>query len=161
MHLSRLIILCSIVLSIFGCAENPTLLPGVYILPVNSGKQLLSQCSRAVPNNITGFWSPTIKEVSYVDRNVDGYLDVRKSEGIGKSPRVSLSRYHRQYIGIIQAGKHLIYGNFYYVDPHYPGDFKNEASEPTIICDGGVYAFGIVYDLDDSQFVDVQFNGEV
>lgn len=161
MRLFRLMILFTVAINVFACAENSTLLLGVYILPVDSGKKLLAQCSRDVPQNITGFWTPTVQEISYVDRNVDGYLDVRKTEGVGKSPRVSLSRYHRQYIGIIQAGKHLIYGNFYYVDPHYPDDFKNEASEPTIICDGGVYAFGIVYDLDDSRFVDVQFNGEV
>jgi len=140
-----------------GCVENQTLLPGTFILSVAAGPKLLNQCSRSVPDGVSGYWNPSIEDVNYIDRNVDGYFYTEKTRGIRKLPRKNLDRYHRQYLGITVNGKRLIYGNFYYSKLIEPSD--NETLEPEVICDGGNDYFGIVFDPVERKFLDVQFNG--
>jgi hypothetical protein len=149
----------AIAIGLSACVTGSALLPGTFILPTSAGEETLKQCSRDVPTGISDFWSPSIPEVNEVDRNVGGYFDTRKSRGIGERPYRNIYRYHRQYIGIIQNGKHLIYGNFYYFDANYPDDYKDEQLKPMVICDGGNDFFGIVYDPEHHAFLDTKFNG--
>ena len=73
-----------------GCATNNELLPHTFILPSNTGQELLKQCSRDIPADISDFWSPSVEDVNYADRNIAGYFDTIKSKKSGETCSISL-----------------------------------------------------------------------
>jgi hypothetical protein len=126
---------------------------GVFILPTSAGQSLLRQCSRSSPANVSHFWNPSLEQIRRLERALPGY--VRSSEG-RKPVIASTVEYHRQYVGIVVNGKHLIYGNFY---PTSVSDTFDEKSTPVVVCDGGASFWGIVFEPESSMFIDLQVNG--
>ncbi|MGE5626333.1 MAG: hypothetical protein ACM3ZT_12385 [Bacillota bacterium] len=127
----------------------------VYIFPAQDGAQLLKQCSREVPQNVSDYWTPTDQQVASLQSALDDYLR-RHSADRGNVLSYPLDTYHGQYAGIVSGGKRLIYGNFYI----HQADWLHEDTQPVNVCDGGRSFFGVVFDPDANQILDVAFNGE-
>jgi hypothetical protein len=127
---------------------------GIFILPVSAGQSLLRQCSRSSPSKVSQFWSPSLEQIQRLERALPTYLRVE-----GRTPVIADTvAYHRQYVGIVVNGKRLIYGNFY---PISVSDFFDEKSTPVVVCDGGASFWGIVFEPESSEFLDLQVNGSV
>jgi hypothetical protein len=122
-----------------------------YILPIEKGVQLLHQCSRAAPENVTEFWRPPAGEIAQLESALPDYL-LSLDEKIAPPG----GNYARQYMGIVTGGKRLIYGNYFYVRN---SDTADRSVEPAIVCDGGPYFWGIVYDSESNEFKDLELNG--
>lgn len=124
-----------------------------YILPVEKGEQLLHQCSRPAPENVTEFWQPTAEEITQLEFALPEYL-LKLDEKAAPPGGI----YARQYIGIVTGGNRLIYGNYFYVRN---SDTADRSAEPAIVCDGGPYFWGLVYDPASKEFKDLELNGSI
>ena len=126
----------------------------VYIFPAQQGPQLLKQCSRKAPENVSGYWTPSDEQVTALKTALAGYI--QQHSGDRELLDRSLDTYHAQYTGIISGGKRLIYGNFYI----HQADWLHEDTQPVNVCDGGRSFFGVVFDPAADRIVDIAFNGE-
>ena len=134
---------------------GPMVTRSVYVFPAQQGAQLLKQCSRKAPQNVSDYWTPTDDQVKALKSALDTYVRQHSADG---RPVLSnpLDSYHGQYAGIVSSGKHLIYGNFYI----HQADWTHEDTVPVNVCDGGRSFFGVVFDPAANKIVDVAFNGE-
>lgn len=124
-----------------------------FIMPTTSLKDMLAQCSRSTPQNVTGAWQPTAEQITFLENRLVTYLERREKEAQAVPPRTR--SYHRQYIGIVANGKQLIYGNYY----PFGEKPSTEASVPVLVCDGGAAFWGIVFDPTSGTFQEPKFNG--
>lgn len=142
---------------LFACASNQILPKNVFILPISAGPELMKQCSRDTPQNVTEFWELGIGQVDDFDHRIDDFFYQRHLKG-WKSNTEDLKNFHRQYLGIVTDGKRLIYGSFY--DP-IDYDSGIEAAKAQIWCDGGPDVFGLEYDPTQKKILDMQMNGPI
>jgi hypothetical protein len=141
-----------------ACASNRTLPENTYILPLSAGPELMKQCSRDTPKNVSGFWEPSVEQVIALEDRIDDFFSSWRPPERRGIPSGHLRDYHRQYLGIIVGGKHLIYGNFYSPDGYQSG---TEAQKSEVWCDGGPNVFGLEYDPVERKIVDAQVNGAI
>ena len=127
----------------------------VYIFPGPQGAELLKQCSRQVPQNVSDYWTPTDVQVAALKTVLELYLRQHSADR-GSVLSQPLDTYHGQYVGIVSSGKRLIYGNFYI----HQADWTHEDTQPVAVCDGGRSFFGVVFDPAANKIVDLAFNGE-
>ena len=133
----------------------PMKMRSIYIFPETQGPQLLRQCSRDVPQGITGYWTPTDAQVTALMSSLDTYLRQHSADR-GDVLSYPLQSYHGQYAGIVSGGKRLIYGNFYIRSQ----DMLHEDTQAVDVCDGGRSFFGVVFDPAADKVVSIAFNGE-
>jgi hypothetical protein len=136
--------------SIFAADPLPT---NCAILPVSQGPQLLRQCSRSTPADVSGYWTPSPSQISAAEKSLP--------ELLAKSGhKFKLSNFRSQYLGVISHGKKIIYVNAFpaslYSDTKETVHWQTEA---VIICDGGEHFWGVEFDPDDNTFHNLQFNG--
>ena len=134
---------------------GPMVTRSVYIFPAEQGAQLLKQCSRKVPQQVSGYWTPTDAQVAALKAALEAYVRQHSADR-GSLLAYPLETYHGQYAGIVSGGKRLIYGNFYI----HQADWLHEDTQPVSVCDGGRGFFGAVFDPDSNKIVEVAFNGE-
>jgi len=134
---------------------GPMVTRSVYVFPGQQGAELLKQCSRQVPQDISDYWTPTDDQVAALKTALGGYLR-KHSADRGQVASYPLDTYHGQYTGIVSGGKRLVYGNFYI----HQADWLHEDTQPVNVCDGGSSFFGVVFDPAADRIVDVAFNGE-
>jgi hypothetical protein len=132
----------------------PMKMRSVYIFPEKQGSQLLQQCSRDVPQGITGYWTPSDAQVAALKSALGAYIQQHSADR-GNLLSYPLESYHGQYAGIVSRGKQLIYGNFYIRDE----GMLHEDSQAVSVCDGGHSFFGVVFDPATNQIVGIAFNG--
>lgn len=105
-----------------------------------------------------GSWMPTVEEVMGLEAGLADYLQAEDVLvwPVGKPPLWErLPDYTRQYFGLMQEGKRLIYGN-YFCDP-----FNSPWQEmPVVVADGGDCYFQVVYNVDTQIFMQLTVNGE-
>jgi hypothetical protein len=138
--------------AVLGCSANisaEALPKDCAIMPVAQAKGLIHQCSRPSPANVTAFWTPSVAQVLEAERRLPAFLSQ-------SGHKIDLSRTHRQYMGIISAGKKLIYLNALLADQS-DLDWKTTA---IIVCDGGDAFWGVEFDPTDNSFHNIEFNGE-
>jgi hypothetical protein len=123
-----------------------------FVLPAASGPGLLRQCSRATPQAITGYWEPSQSEIQVLEAALVKYLNTLMDDE--RPPHRTV--FHRQYIGVFRGDTKLIYGNFY---PGMREALETERTRAAVVCDGGSYHWGIVYDPARGQFSELSFNG--
>lgn len=134
---------------------GPMVTRSVYIFPAEQGAQLLKQCSRSVPQQVSGYWTPGDDQVTAFKAALETYIRQHSADR-GHLLAYPLDTYHGQYVGILSGGKRLIYGNFYI----HQADWTHEDTQPVSVCDGGHSFFGVVFDPATKQIVDIAFNGE-
>ena len=123
------------------------------ILDMSYGEQTLNQCSRGTPANISGYWTPSAEDIKHLELN---FLRVTKLKARGNKTISSLDNFVIQYIGVLRDKKKFIYINaFYLVDPIT----EKWQTRPIVICDGGDYFWGVLFNPKTSQFLQLEFNG--
>ena len=135
-----------LVLALDGCTSNR---PWT-VLPESQTAELRTPCSRAFPEGLAGYWSPKDADIAEVEQKIDAFVtkELRDRGEEGPPPT-----YRRQYVGFERAGRQVIYVNGH-------GDWSDSWRTKAVnICDGGVIAFGAVYDLGVHRFDWFQFNG--
>jgi hypothetical protein len=136
--------------------------PERFILPLSEGKHLLSQCSRATPQNVTGFWPPSMDDIDRLESALRAALAVdsivsRAARSV-EAPDM-FRNHHRQYIGIRIGTEEYIYGSFYFVEDGDLSMSLTEAKEAVKVCDGGPFFFGLVYRKATHSIEQIAFNG--
>ncbi len=136
------------------------------VLPAKAATALLCQCSRGSLGLASGYWTPTLREISEMEARLPDYLRAHPHERRPDQWR-QLKAYLRQYLGIERAGRRLIYVNVLggaLFSPerrvsHRPAIERTWRSAAAVICDGGPDFFGAEYDVDTRRFTRIDFNG--
>jgi hypothetical protein len=127
----------------------------------------------------TGFWTPSLPEIMKMEERLPTYLreqlDAAPASRRGARGRGAAGRrvapeppppakpplwkrafaYKRQYVGLVKAGRHVIWGNFFCTPPR--ADWRHE---PAMVDDGGDCYFQVEYDVDTGRFSGLMVNGE-
>jgi hypothetical protein len=141
----------------------------------------LDMCSRSVPTGISGSWQPSQGQIDELESRLIAWLDARAKENAKYPPTWEINEetgeyigewsedkypvppenaYFRQYVGIIVQGKRLIYGDFNPYDSNFNYEYDVEIPITIVTpCDGGPDYWGIVYNPENGNFEDIQFNG--
>jgi len=125
---------------------------GRFIFPVALGKALLHPCSRSVPKSISAFWEPSEADIDSMEKQlVDYMMGLERADSL----RPPAASYSRQYIGIVEKGTKLIYGNY------FPPSFSRLGADrhPIDICHGGPRIWSIVFNPKTNSFTYPSFNG--
>lgn len=137
----------------FATAPRSDILPFTTVLPVEQGPAVLKQCSRQRPA-ASEFWTPTTEDVMTVETALTRYWS-RASCKFGLD---RLSRYYRQYIGVVIDGRRKIYINALHGERE-ARELTDRIDEPqgwreraAVWCDGGGAYWGVEYDPDAATF---------
>lgn len=128
-------------------------LPACVALPKNSAvfydskaEELLKTCSRSAPENVVGFWIPSVGDIRELESRFDMCLSQRALK--------PLSVYIRQYAGIRRVNERVIYLNAFLPDSD---PITND--QPVAICDGSESTFGVEYEVETGRFKSFEYNG--
>jgi hypothetical protein len=131
------------------------------VLPVRQGMMLMDQCSRSVPE-WDDFWTPDAAQIADLE---NGFEEAVAAELKKRGEQAPSAGFDRQYIGITVHGQKRIYVNAFI---HALSDGKSTVvfpprdfwrSNAVVVCDGGSYYFGAVFDPTTKTFSDFAFNG--
>jgi hypothetical protein len=129
---------------------NPTL--GV-VFPGDKARELTKQCSRNGPAHVTGTWTPDVKQIAELEKDLVAALSKADSPEVFKAR--DFSHLARQYGGIADSVHKLIYVNAFTTRDNN-GDWRKRA---VMVCDGGPAFFGVEYDPSAKTFSHFEFNG--
>jgi len=107
-------------------------------------------------NTISAYWTPSQADVIALESGLNNYLQsvaTRFPQGPPSEER--LSEYHRQYLGIIEEGRRVIYANYFCEDGNQ--DWENQF---VMVQDGGICFFQLKFEVGTSRYYDLQINGE-
>jgi hypothetical protein len=125
------------------------------ILLANNYSKVLNQCSRKIPQKIDRSFDLTNSDIETLKNNFKKILIIKDKRG--KTIK-NLSDYAYQYVGLIIDGKKYIYINaFIYSKIETEKDWK---TKPIIVCDGGISFWGVLFDIEKSNFIQLEINGE-
>ena len=107
-------------------------------------------------SRITGFWTPGQADVISLEAGLYNYLQsVANLFPQGPPTEEQLVKYHRQYLGIIEEGRHVIYANYFCEDSIQ--DWENQF---VMVQDGGSCFFQLRFEVGASRYYDLHINGE-
>lgn len=122
--------------------------PRVAILGADAA-QGLDQCSRPSPTGISGGWTVTAELAQQLEADLPKLSPLLE----GRDPSI----FFRQYVGIVQNGKRVVYINA--ADPDVlESDDSSWVSSPLYVCDGGEQFWGAVYNPESRAFSQLEFN---
>ncbi|MFH1996116.1 MAG: hypothetical protein ABIJ27_03850 [Candidatus Omnitrophota bacterium] len=100
-----------------------------------------------------GFWTPAKKDIAKAERQLAAYL---KEEAAERSPELwkQVSRYNRQYVGVIVFGRKNLWVNLFHKSVRRPS-WRNE---PVLVSGGGDRFFNVLYDVEEEKYFDLQIN---
>jgi len=125
------------------------------------GKEFFKQCSRYVPENITGFYNIDSLEIKILERNFLKIFLLPPRALRNNKNVFFLQKYGCQYIGVIINHEKYIYINTFavYEKSEWEHRFGGWRSGPIKICDGGDDYFGVLFSIKDKTFSQLEFNG--
>ena len=105
-----------------------------------------------------GFWLLQAADVERFETGLRAFLQNHRNPD---APKVmaQLPQYYRQYAGIVQDGRHLIYANFFcpqYLD-RVAVDWQREWIQ---VDDGGACFFQVLFEPSTGEYVQLSVNGE-
>lgn len=105
----------------------------------------------------TDYWTPSENNVLTIENEMVSFFQGNSDAfRLQESPVWErLDEYNRQYLGIILGEKKIIYANFFCSE--FDFDWRKEF---VFVMDGGSCFFQFKYDLNTSEFFDLQVNGE-
>ena len=122
------------------------------ILPTSEGRAAIDQCSRSAPEHVTDFWRPTTAQVEAAEKALPVFLH---SQGHKDWLRNSF----RQYIGVVVAGRRLIYLNAFPAPTPGTADARDARTKAYTACDGGSSFWGTEFDPATGRFQHLDSNG--
>ncbi len=132
------------------------------ILEPTNGERLLRQCSRGTPKNISGYWTLNKSDIETLERQFMRIKKIKATECCLMNGTIkTLDNFAFQYVGVTIKKKRYIYLNAFHVDSEeeFKTFYKNWTTEPIVMCDGGDYYWGALFDLDKCKFRDLAING--
>ncbi|NHZ40142.1 hypothetical protein [Massilia aquatica] len=114
------------------------------------------QCSREAPQGGEPYWLPTGQQIFDLELRLWALMRDRDARGL-RAPR-KFQQFQRQYIGFTRNGERLIYANVYPQDD-YGWEAWTLFNKPVLICDGGNFFWGIVYNPATGKYEEPSFNG--
>jgi hypothetical protein len=122
------------------------------ILPTPEGRAVIDQCSRSAPEHVTHFWRPTVAQVEAAEKALPAFLHA-------KGHKDWLRGSFRQYVGVVVAGRRLIYLNAFPAPTPGTADARDARTKAYIVCDGGSSFWGAEYDPATGRFQHLDSNG--
>ena len=103
------------------------------------------------------YWTPTQSDILRLENGFTPYLQANPDGFYTTNPPIweRLTKYNRQYIGLIMDGRQIIYANYFC--NNIGTDWK---SHFVFVLDGGECYFQFKYDIGSGDFFDLQVNGE-
>jgi hypothetical protein len=146
---SRVFVLMGIVVSLwFVSASWAQERKPFVVLPASQALAVNQLCSRPGPK-VEGGWVPEERDTQALEARLGDVTSER--HGTISNP----FSFYRQYVGIVVAGKRLIYVNAF---PPQVG-LKDWKTRLMSVCDGGPSFWGIQFDPTDDKFFDLEMNG--
>jgi hypothetical protein len=127
------------------------------IFPIELAPKVLEQCSRQTPSAKEGFWVPTESQVRRLESLLPNYVS-RNPPRLAPDLVKHLSEYNRQYIGVLENGKKIIYVNFF-IKELYKEKPLLWQEQAVIVCDGGEGFWGIEFNVESEKFSNLITNG--
>jgi hypothetical protein len=118
------------------------------VLPAGEAQAVNQLCSRNGPKVENG-WAPEERDIEALEARLGNI----KSERHGSISNPFSS--YRQYVGIVVAGRRVIYVNAF--PPQV--SLKDWKTRLVSVCDGGPSFWGIQFDPSDDKFFDLEMNG--
>jgi hypothetical protein len=126
------------------------------ILPRKLVPEVLNQCSRPAPSVKEGVWEPTAKDIKRLEGLLPAYVAAHPPQ-LAPDLLRTLKQYKRQYAGVIQKGRRIIYVNVFLSYPSYGSDDWRRTA--VVVCDGGAAFWGIEFDVASGTFSNLFTNG--
>ncbi len=130
------------------------------VLPEHLAVEVARQCSRGGVPEFESTWTPTSGDIRELEQRLpvlNGTLNrmVARVELCKALRGPTLNDYHRQYSGMVERGRRLIYINALHSGLVH-SDWRTRALG---VCDGGPAAWGVVYDPATGEFSRFAING--
>ena len=123
------------------------------LLPSDQAHTVARLCSRSSLPKVDGGWQPTMIDVNAMENALSEAAYVRGKLAHSTAPANDPHHYYRQYVGVVIAGRKLIYVNGICGKP--PSSWKQAFAD---ICDGGCN-WGVLYDPVSGEFSQFGING--
>ncbi|HEX3808104.1 MAG TPA: hypothetical protein VHW02_00260 [Rhizomicrobium sp.] len=148
----------------FACAANAGDLPPLKpqngtVLAPDHARDVLHQCSRGVPPNVQGVWTPSAQQIRELEARLPGALLQEMAKRGHPAPPGSPAPFEfgRQYAGFVTGGRRIVYVNAFPLE--VMNQEKDWRTRPAVVCDGGEAFFGVEYDPATKTFANFAFNG--
>lgn len=131
-------------------------------LDLSKGERLLRQCSRWTPKNISEYWIPTENDIARLEKQFMNVKEIKATACCLINGTIqTLDNFAFQYIGVTIKKKKYIYLNAFHLDEEDDLNtfYKSWKTDPIVMCDGGNYYWGVLFDLDRLKFSDLAING--
>ena len=128
------------------------------ILPASTAREVLDQCSRAVPSTMDGTWEPTDSDINAMEAILPRVL-ASHPEARQVDFSDLLKGWQRQYVGTVRGGKRFVYGNYFPISD--TNEMVGWREQPMIVCDGGPQFFGAEFDISAKRITRIDFNGSI
>ena len=159
-----LFIACSLMLSGVGLAEQLVPSERTAIFPKTKAPELIRMVSDRVPPGITGYWTPSEKDLAGVEDTLIAYLRSQKV-----AEKKDWKEYRRQVAGVMCGEGTCIFIYYFYYDRGIAEDLVKQKTAgydsdswrrmPHVVDDGGEAFFRVLYDLQKKRFVWYECNG--
>lgn len=149
---------------LFSYQASPAVLDPSHgvVLPEVAGKPLHRErlCNRPMPWPIEATWVPKESTIKRVESALGPALQsaLEQAPG-GRYPKPVASAFYRQYLGLVVAGRRIVYINGLHeqlVANGRPAEWRTTVWNG---CDGGLFAFGADFDPESGQIQNLIFNG--
>lgn len=134
------------------------------VLDSTQAQKSVDQCSRYAPDIVRG-WNPSNQQIEELEKNLTRIEKLTaKACCLMRGNLENVNKYIRQYVGVEVNGQQLIYINAFPVGEFedWPADLvkvPNWKEQAYVVCDGGDYYWGAVYNPETNSFSDLAFNG--
>ena len=126
----------------------------VILVGAAAAKTTFHQCSRGTPQEVDGYWTPTVAQARQLDGDIPKTLPVPHSKG----GTIKTADYSRQYIGFTRKGQRFVYVNAF--STRSARELKDHwKTIPVDVCDGGSMFWGMEYDVQKRTFSHLATNG--
>jgi hypothetical protein len=127
----------------------------LWVLLAPSQAEAVSRfCSRGPVAKIDGGWQPTTKNIDAMEEALSKSTYLRGKLTSKPDQASNPRQYYRQYVGVIVAGRKLIYINGMCGKP--PSYWTKTLVD---VCDGGRCFWGALYDPGSGEFSQFEMNG--
>lgn len=108
-------------------------------------------------SNVKDTWTPAQADIAELEAALPAFLETAENQWLRDDPPIEerVPEYMRQYLGIVEEGKEIIYANFFCTINEM--DWSNEY---VLVMDGGDCFFQVKYNPATGEFFDLAVNGE-
>ena len=133
------------------------------ILKVKEKSNTLRMCSRITPSEIESYYDLKKEDAQKLEKNMTGIYKLEaKKVYCGDNKIKDLASFGYQYLGIVIKGKKYIYVNAFFLTKVKDSGLnflkRNWKRKLVNVCDGAGGFWGVLYDVEEKKFSDLEFN---